>query len=536
MSEMHLYFYCLLMALLLWQPNTLSITAQDDPIPNVVAIDGDRLYLSKMEVSNINYHEYLYWLRTRASAQVYQAALPDTTAWLQLSADNTPFVETYFRNPAYSNHPVVNLTYEQAQAYCAWLTDRLNENLARSPSHLSEVVVRLPTESEWEMAAYGSQPYGLRAWYPWGSNHLRYQGKGKRKGYAMANYFLSHDDYIGIAIQATPNKSMLDPQDSGFETGGGFYHLSGNAAEMVQERGFTKGGSFLSTGMEIRISERGQFLGPHPTVGFRYLVEAVSFSDPLQPAELTAKSIEDRMQAIGESGKYADQFEVSNRDFARFLQDFPEYKPEISNWEGTDYATYDQYAQRETYANHPVVNISYEAAQAYCNWLTKTYNQFSKRSFQKVKFHLPSSSIYTLAARGGMEDSPYPWGGPYVRNARGSYLANFSPRDRAFMRSRLAQDESGAMEYYYDYPNNDYSISRGNDGEAFIANVGAYHPNGFGLFNMAGNVAEMLEGKGVSQGGSWLTDSYYMLTEITNTYEGPQIDLGFRVYMTVEEK
>ena len=51
---------------------------------------------------------------------------------------------------------------------------------------------------------------------------------------------------------------------------------------------------------------------------------------------------------------------------------------------------------------------------------------------------------------------------------------------------------------------------------------------------MAGNVAEMLAEEGVSRGGSWLKSDFYMQIETADTYDGPQIDLGFRVFMKVE--
>ncbi len=86
-------------------------------------------YMDETEVSNHNYREYLYWIgRVFVDMpEVFRNALPDTNVWRSKLAYNEPFVEYYFRHPAYQDYPVVGVNWLQATDYAAWRTDRVNE-------------------------------------------------------------------------------------------------------------------------------------------------------------------------------------------------------------------------------------------------------------------------------------------------------------------------------------------------------------------------------------------------------------------------
>ncbi|MCK5337339.1 MAG: SUMF1/EgtB/PvdO family nonheme iron enzyme, partial [Bacteroidales bacterium] len=87
-------------------------------------------YMDETEVSNLDYLEYLYWLKRIFGAdypQVFVNALPDTLVWRDRLSYNEPLVETYLRHPAYHHYPVVGVTWLQANDYCSWRTDRVNE-------------------------------------------------------------------------------------------------------------------------------------------------------------------------------------------------------------------------------------------------------------------------------------------------------------------------------------------------------------------------------------------------------------------------
>ncbi len=122
------------------------------------------------------------------------------------------------------------------------------------------------------------------------------------------------------------------------------------------------------------------------------------------------------------------------------------------------------YYSHPGFDDYPVVGVSWKQARAFCMWRTNyKNNSLSRRGDYAVQdYRLPSEAEWELAARGGLENSMYPWGGYYTRSKTGCFLANFKP-----MRGNYSDD----------------------GGKAAIK-VATYEPNGYGLYDMAGNVAE----------------------------------------------
>ena len=124
----------------------------------------------------------------------------------------------------------------------------------------------------------------------------------------------------------------------------------------------------------------------------------------------------------------------------------------------------ENYFWHVAYDDYPVVGVNWHQAVAFTKWRTKMMNEFLRSHNEPTlpEFRLPTESEWEYASRGGLDESPYPWGGPYTRNLKGCFLANFKPL-------------------------------RGNytaDGGIKAIKVMSYNPNGFGLYDMAGNVAE----------------------------------------------
>jgi formylglycine-generating enzyme required for sulfatase activity len=122
------------------------------------------------------------------------------------------------------------------------------------------------------------------------------------------------------------------------------------------------------------------------------------------------------------------------------------------------------YFWHPAYDNYPVVGVTWSQAKAFNAWRTQLMNNWRNSNGQSdvQRFRLPTEAEWEYAARGGLELSPFPWGGPYMRNAQGCPLANFKP-----MRGDYVED-----------------------GGAYTVDISSYSPNDYGLYNMAGNVAE----------------------------------------------
>ncbi len=190
------------------------------------------------------------------------------------------------------------------------------------------------------------------------------------------------------------------------------------------------------------------------------------------------------------------------------------------------------YFYHPAYNDYPVVGVNWWQARAFCNWRTKIKNDAlsNKKNAQRVpQFRLPTEAEWEYAARGGLKNAEYPWGGPDLINDRGCFLANFKP------------------------VRGDYAV----DGALYSIEVKSYKPNGYGLYDMAGNVSEWtnttfnetsyyiastmnptIEDKSnlrkVIRGGSW-KDVAYFLEVSTRDYEYADTARSYIGFRTVQD-
>ena len=220
----------------------LNILAKDKKpfIPNCSDIHEGKVFMSQTETTNFNYLEYLNYQKSRLSESEYNTLLPDTLVWRSKNQYNEPFVEYYFRHPAYREYPIVGLTKTQAQLFCDWLSKVLTvENRKREDSDIDSVLVRLPTQSEWVFAAQGGNEYYE---YPWKGHDLR-MGEGKFQGMMRANFVRGKGDYMGVAGSLNDNADVTAPAKSYWPNDFGLYNCAGNVSEMVADKEVAMGGS-----------------------------------------------------------------------------------------------------------------------------------------------------------------------------------------------------------------------------------------------------------------------------------------------------
>ena len=255
-------------------------------------------YLDQTEVTNFHWLEYLYWISRAYETYpvVYKNALPDTLSWRSPLGFNEDYVEYYLRHPAYRDYPVVGVSWLQANDFCKWRTDRVNEyilvregilawnidqrdeNTFNTESYYAgqyeEAVIRnvqdlnpsniqgkklgtrnirmedgillpryrLPTEAEWEFAASGllgnlaegSENMTDRRIYPWNGHWVRNDDE-QFQGSIRANFVRGRGDYMGVAGNLNDGADVTAPVESYWPNDYGLYHMAGNVSEWVMD-------------------------------------------------------------------------------------------------------------------------------------------------------------------------------------------------------------------------------------------------------------------------------------------------------------
>jgi gliding motility-associated lipoprotein GldK len=192
---------------------------------------------------------------------------------------------------------------------------------------------------------------------------------------------------------------------------------------------------------------------------------------------------------------------------------------------------HNDYFWHDAYGDYPVVGVTWKQAKAFCQWRTLYHNaerKQRKRHFVN-SYTLPSEAQWEYAARGGLQAASYPWGGPYTKNDRGCFMANFKP-----LRGDYAADQA-----------------------LYTVEADSYEPNDYNLYNMAGNVSEWVNSsydpasyefmstinpnvnsnenqRKVVRGGSW-KDVAYFLQVSSRDYEYADSARSYIGFRTVQD-
>lgn len=217
-------------------------------------------------------------------------------------------------------------------------------------------------------------------------------------------------------------------------------------------------------------------------------------------------------------GFYISKTEIANYQYNRFVQEvaasgneefLKKIRPSGSQWEAVccNKPLVISYINSPDYSLHPAVNISYEGAVEYCKWLTAKANKEAKNGLM-YECRLPSRAEWIRAAEGKLHRVAYAWGGPNIRNNQGCVLCQYN--------------HSAAPKAVFDQ--NSYTVP-----------TQSFAPNSIGLYNMNGNVAEMITERGIAVGGSWASADSEVNNQSKTTYEQPSPMIGFRPVVLIKK-
>lgn len=231
---------------------------------------------------------------------------------------------------------------------------------------------------------------------------------------------------------------------------------------------------------------------------------------------------------------YMLETEVTNKAYNLFLNDLKAqgrtddyekacfrsenwYTPNHHNEAARCY--YDSFPAYELY---PAVNVPYEGAVLFCQWLTE------KVGNPEWEYVLPSQLEWTWAAEGGKTGEVYSMGGPFLTAADGTPYYHYQHVDDSW----ITRTDSG-FQVVDNHPN---TVSTNFIGSDIPYPAKSLRANGYGLYNMCGNVAEMVSNPNLAVGGSWLDPGYDIRIYSIKNYTQPSPQIGFRVIARKVEK
>ena len=251
--------------------NRVKVVKLDSLSLTILESDKDScqtFFISKGEVSNIQYKEFLSYLKQTGRMEEYRANMIDSTVWRQEFTFTEPFVNYYYQHQAYNDYPVVGVTLTQAKAYANWLTE-----IFAMKNQEVKIAFSVPTKKQWIRAARGE----TSTVYAWEGPHLR-----NSKGVYLANfktldsknihYNEKTQKYEVLASHSSDGSIMITtPTESYYPNQFGVYSMCGNVAELVSDDTVAMGGSWNDTGFDIRVESEQSATKPKATIGFRVI-------------------------------------------------------------------------------------------------------------------------------------------------------------------------------------------------------------------------------------------------------------------------
>lgn len=262
---------------------------------------------------------------------------------------------------------------------------------------------------------------------------------------------------------------------------------------------------------------------------------------------------------------YVSNTEISNSNYGFFLSYlekngytdlFEKSDYDLDRYEGIEHSFHKNYhfsqliyaKAKGAYATYPVMDITFEAARIYCEWMTAQYNVQEDRKFKKVKFRLPTQDEWTMAALGYSKFQAWTLTDNTVEaqtNLKGKYemydlrehTVSYPWFSRAWeLRNSITNRHNC---YMANVKTTDERLCKAGimgDGFTITSPNGTYFPNQLEVFDMIGNVAEMTDVDGIAMGGSWNHPPEESTITSINNYNGRDSAVGFRLFMEVIEE
>ena len=263
---------------------------------------------------------------------------------------------------------------------------------------------------------------------------------------------------------------------------------------------------------------------------------------------------------------YACKYEASNFEYKIFLSNlkarklYEMYKQSVVdslNWKkyNIDPVFGLNYSKATVTEFYPVVNITKQGAVNFCKWLTEKYNDYPQRKYKKVLFRLPTEKEWIRAAKDSLIKT---FTTDYPLFIDGKMNCNFNLINQKMIYSRdvnkdelqlkavevRTNEKSGRM-YAGQYLISDPATETykwlipSTSEEGFPVRINEYKPNSLGMYNMFGNVAEMIEENGRTKSGCWKSTGYFLNPYAEDEFNGFSIScpyIGFRYFMEIIEK
>ena len=216
-------------------------------------------YACKYETTNNDYVRFINDVKHRMNSSVYNSLLPDTNRWNDPGIQRPDWVKVYLRGPKFALYPVVNINYEQANFYCAWLTKEYEKDPNKP---FKKAVFKLPSRSEWQQAASNGVAANL---YPWGDTLTLKPRKIKVND-------------LELVRNNKPNFPLKVNQKRFKQSKNELYHVAGNVSEMISSKGDCMGGNFRSDPFFRKTDSPNEFYPSYmacPLVGFRIFLQVL---------------------------------------------------------------------------------------------------------------------------------------------------------------------------------------------------------------------------------------------------------------------